>query len=181
VARSQANRRAPDEPEESVDDCDEHIAWALREWTQIEPDVEAIVTRIGKANRYIERAAVDTLESLDLAQGELKVLLRLSRGRRSHGEIARDLLVSTGTMTNRLDKLEAAGFVSRHADPADRRGVIVELTASGRQVLDRYIGVQAAREQRLLSAMSAEDKRQLNRLLRKLLASVEAGSGVVKR
>jgi DNA-binding MarR family transcriptional regulator len=181
VDRSESTRGAVDEPEESVDDCDQHIAWALREWTQIDPDVEAIVTRIGKANRYIERAAVDTLESLDLAQGELRVLLRLSRGRRSHGEIARDLLVSTGTMTNRLDKLEAAGFVSRHADPADRRGVIVELTPSGREVLDRYIGVQAAREKHLLSAMSAEDKRELSRLLRKLLASVEARAAVVKR
>ena len=162
---------------EESDDCDAHVAWAVSEWPDIDPEVEAIVGRISKVDRYIDRAAVDTLESLDLAHGEFKVLLRLSRGRRSHGDIARDLLVSTGTMTNRLDKLEAAGLVERHPDPDDRRGVLVELTRAGRATLDRYIAVQAKRESQLMSDMSTEDQRELARLLRKLLASVEAQSG----
>lgn len=176
------SRRPPKQaPPATVDDCDEHIAWALREWPEIEGEVEGIVDRIGKAHRYIERAAVDTLESLDLTQGELKVLLRLSRGQRSHGEIAKALLISTGTMTNRLDKLDAAGLVRRHPDPADRRGVLVELTPEGRAALDRYIAVQAKRESKLLSAMSSAEKQELGRLLRQLLLSIEAGSAVVRR
>jgi len=156
------------------DDFDDHAAWAVGEWPDLDPDVETIVSRVGHADRYIERASVDTLATLGLTHGELKVLLRLSRGKRSHGKMAKDLLVSTGTMTNRLDKLEAAGIVARHPDPDDRRGVIVELTESGRKVLDSYVTIQGRRERQLLSEMSPEDRRELTRLLRKLLSSIES-------
>ena len=74
-------------------------------------------------------------------------------------------------MTNQLDKLEAAGLVVRLADPTDRRGKIVEMTPKGRETLDNYVNVQAKRERQLLDRLSAGDKQQLNRLLRKLLAS----------
>ena len=80
-------------------------------------------------------------------------------------------------MTNRLDKLEAAGLVKRHPDPKDRRGVLVELTAEGRGALDRYVAVQAKRERELMSTMSEKERGQLTALLRKLLASVEEKSG----
>lgn len=166
--------------DEERDDCDEMTDWAIKQWPDIDPDVESIVNRIGSVHRYIDRSSVDTLDELGLANGELKVLLRLSRGRKSHGEIARDLLVSTGTMTNRLDKLESAGLVARHPDPADRRGVIVEMTAEGRATLDRYIAVQAKRERQLMSGLSTAEKRELGRLLRTLLFSVGSEAGLVK-
>lgn len=163
------------------DRWDEEAQWAAAEWPVIDTEVEAIVNRASMVIRYIDRSSVDTLDDLGLAQGDLKVLLRLTRGRKSPGEIARGLLVSTGTMTNRLDKLERAGLVVRHPDPADRRGVLVELTAPGRTALDHYIGVQAKRERQLLNGLSADEKRQLARLLRKLLASVTSEAGFVKR
>jgi DNA-binding MarR family transcriptional regulator len=160
------------------DDLDKHAARAVEQWPEIDFDVETIVNRISKVDRYVERAAVDTLEELGLAQGEVKVLLCLGWGeKRSPGEIAQHLLVSTGTMTNRLDKLEAAGLVKRHPDPKDRRGVLVELTADGRGTLDRYIEVQAKRERELMSAMSEQERRRLTALLRKLLASIEEKTG----
>jgi len=164
-----------------ADDCDDHIAWAINEWPDIDPDVEAIVSRVSTVDRIVDRAAVDTLESLGLAHGDLKVLLRLSRGRMAHGEIARRLLVSTGTMTNRLDKLEKSGLVERHSDPNDRRGVLVELTNEGRATLDRYIAIQAKRERQMLSGMSRADMQQLSGLLRKLVSTLEAESHLVKR
>jgi DNA-binding MarR family transcriptional regulator len=154
------------------DDFDDHVEWAVKAWPVIDPDVEAIVCRVEKAQRYLERAAVDTLDDLDLPQGELKILLRLARGTRSQGEIAKSLLVSTGTMTNQLDKLEAAGRIVRLPDPGDRRGKLVELTAKGRATLDTYINVQAEYERQLLGQLSPGDKKQLNHLLRKLLASL---------
>lgn len=163
------------------DECDDMTDWAVQEWPDIDPDVERIVNRSGTVVRYFERAAVDTLDEVGLSHGELKVLLRLARGRRSHGDIARQLLVSTGTMTNRLDKLESAGLVVRHPDPNDRRGVLVELTSDGRARLDRYIAVQAKRERQLLVGLTTPEKQELNRLLRKLLASVESEADIVKR
>jgi DNA-binding MarR family transcriptional regulator len=161
----------------SPDSCDEHVAWAVREWPDIDPDVEGITSRVATAERYLQRAASDTLDALDLAHGEFKVLIRLSRAPRSHGDIARELLVSTGTMTNRLDKLESAGLIRRRPDPGDRRGVIVELTAKGRATVDRYIAAQGKRERQLLSHLTAGERRSLSDLLRKLVASIAAESG----
>ncbi|MGC9961311.1 MAG: MarR family winged helix-turn-helix transcriptional regulator [Acidimicrobiales bacterium] len=154
------------------DDYDEHARWAAKAWPEIDEDVEAIVSRVEKAQRYLERAAVDTRDQVGLAHGELKILLHLTRGFRSQGALAKSLLVSTGTMTNQLDKLEAAGLVVRLPDPGDRRGKLVEMTATGRERLDNYINVQAARERHLLGGLSSEEKRQLNALMRKLLASL---------
>lgn len=163
---------------DEFDEFDEHAARAVERWPEIDFDVETIVNRISHVDRYVERAAVDTLKELGLAKGELKVLLCVNRsGRRSPGEIAQHLLVSTGTMTNRLDKLEASGLVKRLPDPEDRRGVLVELTPGGRETLDRYIAVQAKRERELMSAMSKEERVQLAALLRRLLASVEERTG----
>lgn len=151
------------------------MQWALRQWPQLDPLVEGIVSRISSAERRLHRSAVDTLEGLDLSHGEFKVLMRLIRGPRSNSDIAKELLVSTGTMTNRLDKLEGMGLVRREPDPADRRGIIAVLTEQGRSVLDRYIDVQARREQQLLRRLTEADKRTLNDLLRKLLTSLVDG------
>lgn len=154
------------------DDFDAHARWAAHAWPEIDEDVEAIVSRVEKAQRYLERASVDTRDHFGLAHGELKILLHLTRGLRSQGALAKSLLVSTGTMTNQLDKLEAAGLVARLPDPADRRGKLVEMTPKGRERLDNYINVQAARERELLGGLSRHEKRQLNDLMRKLLASL---------
>ena len=159
------------------DDYDDHARWAVGEWPEIEEVVESIVSRVDMVQRHIERASVDTRDQLGISQGELKILLRLSRGARSQGDVAKNLLVSTGTMTNQLDKLQAAGFVSRSPDPTDRRSKLVEMTAKGRETLDNYVNVQAKRERRLISGLSAQEKSELNILLRKLLSSVrEAAS-----
>ena len=173
---------APDPPpkagastgtEECVeDDYDEHSRWAAEMWPEIEEAVESIVTRIDMAQRHFERAAVDTRDQVGLSHGELKVLLRLSRGPRNQSELAKHLMVSTGTMTNQLDKLEGAGLVVRHPDPADRRGKVVEMTEKGREVLDTYINIQAGRERDLVGGLNDREKRDLNALLRKLLASL---------
>ncbi len=158
------------------DDFDEHARWAAAAWHEIDEQVEQIVSRIESAERYLERAAVDTRDRVGLAHGELKILFRLTRGPRSHGELAKSLLVSTGTLTNQLDKLEAAGMVVRLPDPSDRRGKLVEMTDKGRQTLAEYVNVQAKRERQMLSRLSPENKQMLNDLLRLLLASLHDGS-----
>lgn len=162
--------------DEDCDDFDEHVRWATATWAIIDPWVEAIVSRVEMAQRRLERAASKSRDAIGLAPGELKILLRLARGPRSQGEVAKALLVSTGTMTNQLDKLEAAGLVVRTPDPNDRRGKRVEITEKGRGVLSQYIDRQAQVEIELLAGLSPDEKRQLNTLLRRLLASLAVGT-----
>ncbi|HEX5801190.1 MAG TPA: MarR family transcriptional regulator, partial [Gaiellaceae bacterium] len=81
--------------------------------------------------------------------------------------------LTTGAMTNRLDGLEQEGLVRRLPDPDDRRGVIVELTTEGRQLWERTVGAQAAKEQFVASALTPEERQQLNMLLRRMVVHTE--------
>ena len=94
----------------------------------------------------------------------------------SPGSLAEVLALSTGAMTNRLDRLEEAGFIARERDPDDRRGVVVRLTDTGRTAVDGAVAESAAGEQRLLSALTPEEQRTLNELLRTLMLASEETS-----
>jgi DNA-binding MarR family transcriptional regulator len=100
--------------------------------------------------------------------------MELHSGPQTHGALCRTLRVSTGAMTNRLDKLEREALVSRSKDPKDRRGVLLAITDDGRSRLDAYIDRGAHRERELLDGLTATDKRQLNTVLAKLLDSLQA-------
>jgi DNA-binding MarR family transcriptional regulator len=148
---------------------------ALATWPQIDPSVESIVNRISDAYHRLDDQMRDSLSHVGLTKEEFKVLIALHSGPRAHGALCRELHVSTGAMTNRLDKLERATLVSRTRDPSDRRGVLLELTDPGRARLDAYIDLGAQRERMLLDGLTASDKRSLNALLRKLVDSLESG------
>ncbi len=156
---------------------DPHVRLALATWPQIDPAVEGIVTRIGKASRQLDSEMRASLAHVGLTREEFKVLIELHVGPQTHGALSRQLEVSTGVMTNRLDKLERAGLVSRSKDPSDRRGVLLELTPAGAERLDAYIDRGARRERQLLEGLSVRDKRQLNELLTKLVDSLDAELG----
>jgi len=156
-------------------DLDPETRLALATWPQIDPAVESIVNRIGAAYRLLDDQMRDSLGHVGLTKEEFKVLITLYLGPRTHGALCRELHVSTGAMTNRLDKLERAALVSRSRDPSDRRGVLLELTVAGRERIDAYIELGARRERMLLDGLSATDKRNLNALLRKLVGSLESG------
>ena len=153
---------------------DPHVRIALATWPQIDPAVEGIVTRVAKASRLLDAEMRTSLARVGLTKEEFKVLMELHTGPQTHGVLSRHLEVSTGAMTNRLDKLERAGLVSRSQDPKDRRGVMLTLTPSGAERLDAYIDRGARRERQLLEGLSAGDKRQLNELLTKLVDSLDA-------
>ena len=153
---------------------DPHVQLALATWPQIDPAVEGIVTRIAKASRQLDAEMRTSLAHVGLTKEEFKVLMQLHAGPQTHGALCRQLEVSTGAMTNRLDKLERAALVSRSQDPNDRRGVMLTLTQSGAERLDAYIDLGAHRERQLLEGLSRSDKRQLNELLTKLVDSLDA-------
>lgn len=154
-----------------------HVRLALATWPQIDPAVEGIVTGIAKASRQLDGEMRTSLAQVGLTKEEFKVLIELHAGPQTHGSLCRELEVSTGAMTNRLDKLERAGLVSRSRDPSDRRGVMLTLTRSGAERLDAYIDRGARRERRLLEGLSGSEKRQLNELLTKLVDSLDAELG----
>jgi DNA-binding MarR family transcriptional regulator len=81
--------------------------------------------------------------------------------------------LSSGAMTNRLDRLEEADLVRRLPDPEDRRSVVVELTDHGRETIQKMVGAQAQKEALLAMSLSAREQKQLNGLLRKVMLEFE--------
>jgi DNA-binding MarR family transcriptional regulator len=144
---------------------------------ELDLEVEGIVDRIGGINRRIKTALKETLVEYGLTTEDWHVLspLRLHGGRRhSPGELARDLELSSGAMTSRLDRLEELGLIRRLRDPDDRRSVVVELTPEGKDAWDAAAEIQGRKEAFFASALTPEEQRQLNGLLRKLMLAFEA-------
>jgi DNA-binding MarR family transcriptional regulator len=143
----------------------------------VELEVEGIVDRINGLRRRFHTMAEETLGEQGLSEGEWKVIstLRLKEPpyRRSAGQLARRSDLSTGAMTNRLDKLEERGFIRRLPDPDDRRGVLVELTKAGERAWEKALGAQAAKESLIAGALTRAEQSQLNALLRRLMREFE--------
>ena len=146
----------------------------------VDPDVEGIVDRIGSIHHRMRKAQKATLREHGLTPEEWGVLTKLRLGndacRSSPGDLANDLELSSGAMTSRLDRLEEAGLVRRLPDPADRRGVVVELTQKGYEAWDLAINVQGRREAFFARTLTKPEQKQLNRLLRKLLLGLDAAT-----
>jgi DNA-binding MarR family transcriptional regulator len=169
---------AADEPRDQVDRM-------LHVWKGELPDLdlatEGIVERIQKLNRYIDRSMNETLADFKLDRGEWRLLGALRKSgppyRRSPGRLAEDVGLSSGAMTNRLDRLQEAGLVRRLPDPDDRRALQVELTDAGWQAWQDSVGVQAQKEALVASALAPDEKEQLNALLRRLMLEFERQTG----
>jgi DNA-binding MarR family transcriptional regulator len=159
---------------DSVDFCTDDIT---SRYSQIDPLVEGAVSRMSTIGKYLSRAFDQTLADFGLNHGEYRLLLRLATrsddNRMSAGDLSRALTLSSGAMTNRLDRLETAGLVRRVADPRDRRGVLVELTDEGKRQIDSAVTEQAAKEIDSLAVLKPRELSTLNDLLRKVLVSLE--------
>jgi DNA-binding MarR family transcriptional regulator len=141
---------------------------------RFDPAVEGIIDRIVGLSRRLRRMIEATLQDYGLSFGEYKVLALLWNARPerlSAGRLAESAELSTGAMTNRLDRLEAAKLVRRVRDPGDRRGVLVELTEKGHGVYAE--AAQARKEALLAAALTDAEKDRLNGLLRRLMLEFE--------
>jgi DNA-binding MarR family transcriptional regulator len=143
----------------------------------VDPEVEGIVDRINGLRRRFTAMADQTLQELGLGLGEWKVLTTLRLGgppfQRSPGMLAKRTELSSGAMTNRLDRMEEGGLVKRVPDPGDRRGVLVELTKEGHRVWEEGLSAQAANESLVAAALTKAEKGRLNALLRRLMLEFE--------
>ncbi len=166
---------APRDPDrDHIDRFLERIGPALPE---IDLEVEGIVERISGLSKRLQRSMDETLAEFGLDTGEYKVLGSLSHAgepyRSTPGRLAKRMELSSGAMTNRLDRMEEAGLVRRLPDVSDRRGVVVELTEEGRATYQRAVGVQATKEALIAAALNQREKQQLSGLLRKLMLEFE--------
>jgi DNA-binding MarR family transcriptional regulator len=139
--------------------------------------VEGIVERVQGINRRIKRMHDETLDQLGLTMSDWHVLTALRWAgepyRRKAGELARRAELTSGSMTSRLDALEKEGLVRRLRDPDDRRSVLVELTAKGREKHEQTMGIQGQKEALLAEALTGREKDQLNALLRSVMLTLE--------
>jgi DNA-binding MarR family transcriptional regulator len=161
----------------------------LEQWAEERPDLDAspmgVFGRLSRAEKLLERSLSGTFRRFGLVRGEFDVLGTLRRSGDPYSltptELYRSTMLSSGAMTNRLDRLEERGLVRRSPDPGDRRGVLITLTEEGLGLIEEAVGAHVEGEEELLGALSGEDREQLACLLRKLLSSMEgAGSGETK-
>jgi DNA-binding MarR family transcriptional regulator len=147
------------------------------ELPSLDLEVEGIVDRIGGLNKRFHRSLDETLAEFGLTNGEWRMLCYLRQAgppyRRSAGQLAERAELSSGAMTNRLDRLEESGLVRRLPDPDDRRGVLVELTDAGRRAWQDSVSAQAAKEALVAAALTDRERRQLNELLRRMMLEFE--------
>lgn len=160
-------------PREGLDHLDAMLDIWAREIPSIDPLTEGIVERMQVLAKDFDHSMEETLRTTGLDRRGYQLLTRLrafgAPYRRSAGQLAEDMHVSSGAMTNRLDRLEEAGLIRRLPDPHDRRGTLVEPTERGHELWDRTVGIQARREALLSSVLSDEEKAQLHDLLRRLM------------
>ena len=147
----------------------------LEEIPNLDRTVEGIVDRIIGLSRRFKRSLEETLAEQGVSYVDWKILGALTRKKnpRSAGALAEIAELSSGAMTNRLDRLEKAGLVRRIDDPGDRRGVLVELTAKGKRAYTESAGAEAAKEALITSALNKREKAELNTLLRRLMLEFE--------
>ena len=145
-------------------------------WSRERPDLDfsplQVLSRVGRLARHLERARRTAFAASDLELWEFDVLSALrSAGKPyqlSPKALLQQTLVSSGTMTNHIDRLVTRKLVERRTDPNDGRGILVVMTPEGRERVDAAIRTLLAAESELLDRLSAPDQERLSSLLRKL-------------
>ncbi|WP_019629253.1 MarR family winged helix-turn-helix transcriptional regulator [Actinomadura atramentaria] len=146
-------------------------------WRTERPDLDvqplSVLSRVSRLARHLDRARRAVFAEHELESWEFDVLTALRRAgepyQLSPGRLLRATLVTSGTMTNRIDRLAAAGMVQRHPDPADKRGVLVRLTGAGLTRVDAAFADLLHREHAILDALTGDERETLAGLLRTLL------------
>src|SRR5215472_3219984 len=153
----------------------------VSEWHRVRPDLDpsplAVLGRLQRLAGLVRRRVDALLKPYGLAWELLDVLGALRRAgppfQRTPTALYRACMLSSGAMTNRIDRLEAAGLVRRVPDPDDRRGTLVGLTARGLEAVDEAIAAVWATQAQLVADLTEAEQEQLSTLLRTLLLTLE--------
>ncbi len=153
----------------------------VAEWERERPDLDVspqqLIGRLHRLAAALTTRLVPVYEAHGLGEGEFDVLCALRRAgapyERQPAELARTTMITTGAVTKRIDRLQAAALVMRVRRPSDDgRAVRVRLTAKGRRLIDEAFTDHIANEERLVSALGPRDRATLERLLRTWLSDV---------
>ncbi|MFE0027589.1 MarR family winged helix-turn-helix transcriptional regulator [Amycolatopsis sp. NPDC059021] len=152
----------------------------LDQWRAQRPDLDpaplSVLARLTRTARRVTRRLDETLKDFGVLHADLDILATLRRAGEPYeltlSEVARWMLAGNSTMTSRLDRLVAAGLVDRRQNPANRRTALVRLTPAGLTLVDEAVTAELAAQAELVSGLSAQDRRRLAGLLRRLCRSM---------
>jgi DNA-binding MarR family transcriptional regulator len=158
------------------DEVDDLVA----SWRRVRPDLPTepleVLSRVKRVSHQLDQGRRAAFAGHGLQMWEFDVLAALRRSgepyQLSPGQLLKQNHVTSGTMTNRVDRLATRGLVERQTDPADGRGVIVRLTEAGMTVVDAALADLLAWEETQLGALDRDDRDLLATLLRRLLLAV---------
>lgn len=163
------NAESPDEVDDIV------LAWH-RERSDLNLAPVEVFSRITRLAKRLDLARREAFVEHNIEPWEFDVLAALRRSGRPYqltpGALIRETLVTSGTMTNRIDRLEDRGHVLRHPDPSDRRGVLVGLTIRGKRTVDAAFESLLERERELLSYIDPDESALLGQLLKRVMAGL---------
>jgi DNA-binding MarR family transcriptional regulator len=153
------------------------VKLAIAQWQQEMPDLDLLPMEVVGYLKTTHQLAQERLQTFfkeyGLQAGEFDVLATLRRSgppyRLGPTQLFETLMISSGGMTSRLDRLEKAGLIARSPNPEDRRGTLVSLTDKGMALMDEMIPHHVENEARMLAALSREEQQALSKLLSKLL------------
>jgi DNA-binding MarR family transcriptional regulator len=159
------------------DEVDRLVEAWQRERADLDLRPMEVLSRVTRLGHHLDRARRQAFAEHAIESWEFDVLAALRRAgtpyELSPGRLLRETLVTSGTMTNRVDRLAARGLVERLPDPSDRRGVLVRLTATGRSTVDGALEGLLRRERDLLAGLDGDDQQRLAGLLRSLVVPFE--------
>jgi len=175
LRRPAASGGIPRRDNGGMTDADE-VDRIVGDWERERPDLDfaplQVLSRVARLSKHLDRARRQAFARSELEASEFDVLSALRRAgtpyRLSPKQLLQQTLVSSGTMTNRIDRLVERGLVTRQTDPNDGRGILVEMSPAGLTRVDAAITRLVDAESELLEGLPAAEQKRLARLLRKL-------------
>jgi DNA-binding MarR family transcriptional regulator len=160
----------------------------LAQWHRERPDLDvspmATIGRLKRCSALMQRRLDEAFSAFGLSLWEFDVLATLRRAGAPHclapTALFSTLMVTSGTMTHRMQRLEASGWVERAPNPDDARSKLVQLTPAGLELIDRALEAHVANEHRILAPLSAPERAALEASLTSLLAILEPGTATGK-
>ncbi|HDM8232826.1 TPA: MarR family transcriptional regulator [Vibrio campbellii] len=160
-----------------MDAIDRVVSQWAKEKPELNTEPMAIMGRLMRIAKHMENHVAELHKRYDLKMGEFDVLATLRRSgqpyRLTPSELISSMMLTSGAMTNRLDKLEKKGLIAREHSKEDRRSVTVELTAKGFELIDSLIEQHLQAQHELMGSLSSAEKGQVNQALKLLLPQYE--------
>ncbi|MFV0664431.1 MarR family winged helix-turn-helix transcriptional regulator [Denitromonas sp.] len=157
----------------------------LAQWRRERPDLDlapmGVIGRLARCSALMQRELDTVFGAFEIGRGEFDVLATLRRAGAPYclapTALFSSLMITSGTMTHRLQGLEARGWIDRLPDPKDARSKLVRLTAEGLALIDRAIEAHLENERRILAPLAADEVAALDARLARLLAVLEPAEG----